>query len=315
MSWTKNFGEEDMASDRSLVAVNINEVVFKNPPDTLLVTLGAIIISFSPVFVRVASVGPTMAGFYRTLFGGIILAAIALARGERLWRGIQPLRLAAAAAFFFALGLTFWHRSIHAVGPGLSTILANFEVFFLAAMGWIFLKERIGLWMAVAMPLAIAGIGLLVGLDRLGADLDFRTGVIFGLLAAVAYASFVMVLRKLQTGAKAAAQLANFAVVSLCCSAIMGIEGWSQGESFAIMDTQSWLAMMAYGVLCQALGWSLISTGLPRMAASRAGLLLLLQPTGAFFWDILFFSRPTADLEFLGAGLALAAIYLGSTRP
>ncbi len=304
-----------MASGRSLVAVNMNEVVFKNPPDTLLVALGAVIISFSPVFVRVASVGPSMAGFYRTLFGGIILATIALARREQLWRGIQSLKLAVATAFFFALGLTFWHRSIHAVGPGLSTILANFEVFFLAAMGWIFLKERIGLRMAGAMPLAIAGIGLLVGIDRLGADLDFRTGVIFGLLAAVAYASFVMVLRKLQTGEKAAAQLANFAVVSLCCAAIMGFEGWAQGESFAIMDAQSWLAMMSYGVFCQALGWSLISTGLPCMTASRAGLLLLLQPTGAFFWDIFFFGRPTTGLEFLGAGLALAAIYLGSTRP
>jgi drug/metabolite transporter (DMT)-like permease len=49
------------------------------------------------------------------------------------------------------------------------------------------------------------------------------------------------------------------------------------------------------------------------MEASRAGLLLLLQPTGAFIWDILIFTRPTSGIEYFGAGLALTAIYLGNT--
>jgi len=42
---------------------------------------------------------------------------------------------------------------------------------------------------------------------------------------------------------------------------------------------------------------------------------LLLQPTLAFTWDVLFFHRPTDVTDVVGAGLALAAIYLGTTRP
>ena len=55
----------------------------------------------------------------------------------------------------------------------------------------------------------------------------------------------------------------------------------------------------------------LISKALPKLEASRAGLILLLQPTFAFVWDILFFSRASTWLEMLGALVALFAIYLG----
>ncbi len=302
-----------MPSNDRLVSDN-NDVAFGRISGTALVALGGLLISLSPVFVKVASVGPTMAGFYRTLVGGVILATIAAIRGEQLWRGTHALKLSAAAALFFALGLTFWHRSILAIGPGLSSILANLQVFFLAGMAMISLGEPISLRMGLAMPIAITGLVLLLGMDRIGADPDYRIGVIFGLAAALAYAFYLMVLRRLQAGKKAPAQLVNFTLISLICATMMGFEGWMQAETFAINDAQSWVSMIAYGVICQALAWCLVSAGLPRIAASRAGLLLLLSPIGSFLWDILFFRRPTTGLEFLGAGLTVAAIYVGSSK-
>ena len=46
------------------------------------VTLGAVLISFSAVFVKLARVDPTSISFYRVLFGSVFLAAI-LAVGKR----------------------------------------------------------------------------------------------------------------------------------------------------------------------------------------------------------------------------------------
>jgi drug/metabolite transporter (DMT)-like permease len=56
-----------------------------------------------------------------------------------------------------------------------------------------------------------------------------------------------------------------------------------------------------------------ISKRLPKIEASRAGLILLLQPTFAFVWDIVFFNRATTWLELSGALMALFAIYMGVT--
>jgi drug/metabolite transporter (DMT)-like permease len=294
-----------------LAALDARPVISRG---VMLVAVGGVLISFSPVFVGLASVGPTVAGFYRTLFGGLLLAGVAVTRGERLWRGRVAFQWSVAAALFFGLGLAFWHRSIQAIGPGLSTILANLQAFFLAAVGAVSLKERITWRVAVSLPVAIGGLALLVSLDKVGADADYRTGVALGLAAALAYALYILVLRVLQADRSPGAQLANVAVVSLVCAAMMGAEGVVQGESFVLPDAGSWVAMASYGVLCQALAWYLISTGLPRIAAARAGVLLLLQPTGAFLWDLLFFGRPTTGRELVGAAAALIGIYLGGAK-
>jgi drug/metabolite transporter (DMT)-like permease len=279
----------------------------------LPVMFGAAMISFSAVFVKLAHVGPTMAGFYRVLFGGALLAFMVAAQRKRLWAGPRPLLLAVAAGVFFALDLSFWHRSIHILGPGLSTILSNFQVFFLAGMGALVLGERLSVRLALGIPLAMAGLYLLVGLNFASLDGDYQRGVIFGLLTAICYGCYILTLRQLQTLAEAPGRTANLAIVSLVTALVMGLEGWVQGESFLIPDAQSWAALIAYGLAGQVLGWVIIARGLPRLTASLAGLVLLLQPTLAFVWDMLFFAKPVDLVQGLGAALALAGIYLGAT--
>ena len=59
--------------------------------------IGAVVISFSPVFVKVADVEPTAAGFYRCGIGGLFLLGIVIVRRQSLWAGAVPLALAFAA--------------------------------------------------------------------------------------------------------------------------------------------------------------------------------------------------------------------------
>lgn len=280
---------------------------------TLQLLAGASLISFSAVFVRLATVGPTMAGFYRTLFGGVFLLIVVVVRREPLWGGRGPLLMALTAAALFASDLSFWHRSILYIGPGLGTLMANFQVFFLAAFGVLVFKEKAGWRFLVSVPIAFTGLFMLVGSDWSALESDYRLGVYFGFVTALSYASYVLVLRKSQSGEQRLSASANLVVISLGVATIMGVEGYLQGESFRIPDALSWTSMLAYGILCHAMGWILISHGLVKVEASRAGLLLLLQPTLAFIWDGLFFARPTGIMDVSGALLALVAIYLGGT--
>ena len=280
----------------------------------ILLALGASMISFSGVWVKLAHVGPTAAGFYRTFFGGVILLALALKGKETFWRGWRPFLTAFLCALFFALDLTFWHRSIRYVGPGLATILANFQVFFLSAFGVVVLGERPGWRFALSVPLSLLGLLLIVGVNWDQLPTDYRTGVLLGLATAACYAANFLTLRKSQTWSESLTPQANLAIIALMTAVFMAAEGWGQGETFAIPDLQSWTVLVAYGLVSQVLGWIFIYRGLLRIETSRAGLILLLQPTLAFVWDILFFSRPTGLKDGVGAVLALGAIYLGTTR-
>ena len=71
--------------------------------------------------------------------------------------------------------------------------------------------------------------------------------------------------------------------------------------------------MLALGIMCQVVGWIVITRALRELRPSVAGLILLLQPTLAFVWDITFFQRVTTLLNLVGIVLTLGAIYLGST--
>ena len=52
---------------------------FNRLPAWLQLTCGAVLISFSGVYVKIAHVTPVVAGFYRMLFGGIALLILGLA--------------------------------------------------------------------------------------------------------------------------------------------------------------------------------------------------------------------------------------------
>jgi drug/metabolite transporter (DMT)-like permease len=280
----------------------------------LEVAAGAALISFSPVFVKLAHVGPVAAGVYRVLFGGLALVAVAAARGKSFWTGWGAASLVIACGVLFALDLIVWHTSIHYVGPGLSTILGNFQVFVLAGVGVALMGERPGWRLWVAIPLAVSGLFLLVGMRWSEVDRTYHLGVLFGLLTAVLYASYLLTLRYMQSGAGALHPTASVGALSLVTAAILAPTAVAAGESLVIPDGRTWAVLLGYGLLAHALGWAMISAGLPRVPASRAGLLLLLQPSLAFVWDIVLFDRPTTPVEAAGAIVTLGAIYLGSAQ-
>jgi drug/metabolite transporter (DMT)-like permease len=273
-------------------------------------------VSFTSVFVELANVGPTVSAFYRMFFGGIILLVISLIRGDRLWFGTKSLAIPFVCALLFSLDLFFWHRSISYVGPGVATILGNMQVFFVAVLAVLLLKETLSRRLLVAIPVAVLGLFLIVRTGWGQHEGEVKIGVLYGLITAFSYALYILFLRKSQSAERLNrySLFVNMAWISLMSALMLAITvAIEPGTTFGIPDVQSWGALLGLGIMGQVLGWVFISKGLPAVNASAAGLALLLQPALAFIWDILFFDRPTTGLEYLGAAIVIAAIYLGAT--
>ncbi len=277
--------------------------------------IGAIMISFSGVWVKVSHVPPAVSAFYRVLFGGLLLLAVAAVRREGFWQGGRHLGRGALCGLFFALDLALYHYAVHYVGPGLGTILPNFQVFILAAVGMAFFGERLRLLYVLSVPLALLGLILVVGVDWSTLGADDRLGIYCGLGAAACYAGFLLSIRALQGEQQGATFFSVLTMVSLLTAVFLALEVLRLGASFAIPDLQTWVALIALGFGSQFAGWLLITNALPLIRASLSGLILLLQPALAFIWDVLFFQRPTSLLNWAGVAIALMAIYLGAYRP
>lgn len=275
---------------------------------------GVVMISLSAVFVKLVTVSPTAAAFYRMFFGGLVLLVVVLWRRERLWFGWPALTGLTLAALFFALDLAFWHRSILYVGPGIATLLANFQVILLALAGVLLFGERAGWRFVLAMVCALGGLGLLVGGDWAKLSAGYKTGIALGLLTAVCYAAYILSLSRARTVTANMSPVASIAVLSLVCALLLAGFTGVQGESLVLPGWRDAGWLLVYGITAQVLGWALISKTLPHVPASKVGLILLLQPVCAFIWDSLFFARQFSTFEVTGGIITLIAIYLGTQR-
>lgn len=280
---------------------------------------GAALIGTNGLMVRFAETPPTISAFYRMLFGGLLLSLLVAARRD--WRPL-PGRvwlwtLLPAAAF--AADLWLWHRSILLVGPGLATLLANTQVFFMALSGAVLYRERIGPRFLGGLALAFFGLWLLLGGEWDSLPSEYRWGVWLGLATGVCYAAYNLGLKRTQHEAHrttgGAAPIAQvLALASLGCALLLGLAGAAEGVSFAIPGWRSlaWLLLLAG--LGHCLSWALISRAMPHLRVAVVGLLLLLQPVVAFLLDIALLDRLTTSREWLGLAFTLAGIFLAGLR-
>ncbi len=290
-----------------------------NAPE-LRVALGASLISFAAVFVEWIApfkLGPTAIGFWRMLLGGVLLGILSLLRSESFRNEPSALVFNVLAGLFFASDLFVWHRSILKVGTGIATLLANTQVFWVAAFSVLFLGERRGWRLWAAVLLGLAGIGALSGAFPHG-DLSpaRREGILCGMLTGVFYAGFVLSLRRAGQAGQPLTPGATTCVVSVVASLALGAAAGATGERLGIPGLHAFLLLLGLAFVGQFLGWPLISGSLAKVPASKGALLLLLQPLLAMVWGTCLVPQPHRldGIQIGGAAATLAAIYLGSLR-
>ncbi len=275
--------------------------------------IGSTCISFAPIFIKLADVSPDSAGFYRMLFAGMSLLIVMLLRREHLRMPRRPRFLLCLAGVFLAVDFMFWHRSIDLIGPGLSTLLANFQVFFTALFSWLLFKQKISRLFMLAVVMSLCGLLFITGVDWKSLEQGYQLGILLGLLTAVFYSGYILLIKTSMNDSSVSGVPAML-VVSIPSTLLLAVATPLNGATFVIPDSGSLFALIGVGVICTTIGWSLISSAIKEIQATVAGLILLLQPTLALVWDVLFFDRSTGGTEVFGILLILTAIYIGSYR-
>jgi spermidine synthase/drug/metabolite transporter (DMT)-like permease len=205
------------------------------------------------------------------------LAARALGGRSLRLRPRKQRMLAWVAGLFFAVDLVAWHQGIEEVGAGLATVLGNLQVVLVGLLAWAILRERPSNRSLAAIPVALFGVILISGVLEQGAyGRNPGLGVAFGILTAVSYAGFLLVLRegnrdlRRPAGPLFDATLAA-AVGCVLIGLALGNLDWTPG-----WPAQGYLILLALS--SQVVGWLLISITLPRLPAALTSVLLTFQP-------------------------------------
>jgi drug/metabolite transporter (DMT)-like permease len=274
---------------------------------------GAGCIAFSAILVRFADVSPATAAVFRCLYALPALGVLALWERRRFGpRAPGQRRLALIAGLFFGADLVFWHYAIADVGAGLATVLGNVQVVFVALLAWFFLRERLAPRVQMAIPVALGGVVLISGVIGSGAyGRNPARGAIFGILTALAYSLFLLVLRqgnrdiRRPAGPLFDATLAG-AVFSIVAGLVMGdldvVPRW---------PSAGWLVVLA--LTSQVLGWLLISVSLPRLPAALTSVVLTLQPVGSVLLGMILLEETPSALQLSGVGIILGAVLIATS--
>jgi len=275
---------------------------------------GAVLISFSPIFVSLVDINPTVSAFYRVFIGGIALTLYLLISKKRFDFNRTVWFFLFMASIFFAADLWFWHRSVIYVGPGLGTLLANMQVFIMMMAG-IFLYKQIPTKVQLfSVPFAVIGLSMIVGLDWKELKPNYQAGIIFGLLTAICYSSYLISMRQAQQSKTNIIPIREVASMSLMVSVILAFTVFFENESLIISGINDYLILLMYGIGSHAIGGIMIASALVRVTTTEVGIALLLQPTLSFIWEILFFNRSFTMIESVGVVIVLYSIFLSSNR-
>ena len=277
--------------------------------------LGALVIAFSAILVRLAEVSPSTAAFFRCAYALPALGVLAWLERRRF--GPRPPRdrlLAWVAGPLFAADLTFWHHAIDAVGAGLATVLGNTQVVLVGLLAWVVLGERPDGRSLGAIPVVFGGVVLISGVVGGGAYGDDPVlGVVFGVLTAVSYALFILILRQGNTDIRRPAgplfeATLSAAIFSAIGGVVVGDIDWVPG-----VEAQAWLVLLALS--SQVLGWLLISVSLPRLPAVLTSIVLMLQPVSTVFLGAVLLAEAPSAVQLLGVAVVIAGVAVATVGP
>jgi drug/metabolite transporter (DMT)-like permease len=168
-------------------------------------------------------------------------------------------------------------------------------------LAWVALGERPENRSLAAIPVVFAGVILISGVIGSGAyGDDPLLGVVFGVLTAITYALFILILRQGNADdRRPAGPLFDATLSGAVFSAIGGIAvgdiEWVPG-----LESQAWLVLLALS--SQVLGWLLISVSLPRLPAVLTSIVLMLLGSAAARSGDRHRGRGRGDAEAAGAG-------------
>ena len=278
---------------------------------SLSILSGAFLISFSPVFVNLVSIEPTVSGFYRMLFGSIALFIIYLIKNNE-----NPLRkniskFIVLGAIFFSLDLWFWHRSVIYVGPGLSTLLANFQILILPFLALIFFNQKTQRIQIFSIFLGLLGLFLITGQSWDIAGNNYKLGVLFGLLTAISYAGYIISIKRIDHNAAVNSDpIFNLLFISLISAGLLFLFSIIEQVPLEIKSSSELIWMICYGLFSHVLGWFFILNGLQKISAVTAGIILLTQPILSYVWDFIIFKKVILPIEYFGIVSVLLAMII-----
>jgi drug/metabolite transporter (DMT)-like permease len=192
-----------------------------------------------------------------------------------------------------------------------SSLLVNLSAIWVAILGWLILKERLGIKRAIGILFGIIGVFLIT------TNLDFKTlgqTAVFGdsavLLSGVIWAFFTVYNKKLVSNARNILQPITW-VLFVTLLPLTPFLAFSTSPPLQL-PVQAWLAIAYTAVFCWVIPYYLWSEGLKFISPVSSTLILLAEVIVSLAVSSIMLHDPLTLISGIGALFIIAAILFAS---
>lgn len=274
----------------------------KAPPAIAAMLAGNAALALGPWLVRLAEIAPAASAFWRLALALPFLFLVACLMGQPLPRQQRPWLILLFAGVFFAADLVAWHSGILLTRLANATIFGNMASFFFIAYGFIVVRRLPGRTQWIAMAMAAAGVGLLLGRSY---DLSpqYFVGDLLCVLGGLFYAAYLV-----------AVDHARGEVDSWPALAIATAAGTLPLLLFALATgpimPQHWTPLVLLALGSQIIGQGLMVYAIGHLSPVVVGIGLLTQPAIAAGIGRLVYGEALESLDIVGMVAIGAAVVL-----
>jgi drug/metabolite transporter (DMT)-like permease len=269
--------------------------------------------SFVASKVVLRELSPVSLVWLRFMVGVIILGAAVYTRKQLTLPGWKDLGYFALLGF---IGITFhqWLQSTGLVTSQATTtawIVATTPI-FIALLGWLFLKEKLG-WLRIAgIGLAALGVLLVVSkgsLSSLASGHFGSPGDILIMIGAPNWAVFSVLSRSGLKRYPAALMMFYVMALGWLFSSVLFFAGHGLNE-FNRLTLNGWLAVGFLGVICSGFAYISYYDALQVIPATQAGVFLHLEPLVTLVVAAIILGEPLLLVSLLGGAIILLGVWM-----
>ena len=276
----------------------------------LLLLLGVLGCSTSPVFVRFSTAPSMVLVIYRMAITAVLLAPAAWrCRKEFAVLPRKSLLLCGASGMMLGIHFATYFEAVKNTSIAASSVLCNMAALFVALMSVVLLRKKLsaGAWLSILLAF---GGAVVVSLTNGGGSQETALwGNLLALLSAVFIAGYTLIgsvcRRSVSTTVYTYLVYCTACVTVLVLTAVGGTPvlgyGW---ENLA--------AALGMAVFCTLMGHSMFSLVLKYLPAPLVSTVQLLDTVFAFGWGVVLFSEYPGPVAIAGGVMVVAGVALYS---
>ena len=273
----------------------------------LILSLGAMLIGFAPIFVKWSELSSSAILFWRMFLALPMLAILNYSLNKTFifsLKNKKTILYTAIASLAFTTDLILWHYSMAITSVSNATIIVNSAPVFVALLAYIIFKEVPAKGFGLSFLITYLGITGLIIFSN-----NYANGKIIGdllcVIAAVGYAIYLLIIAKL--GKETSLNLIFYTTLFCCLFSILPMM-LDSGLNVPASNFE-WLNLFLLAFICQFGGQFLITLAIGKISPSNGSIGLLMQPlTATVLAAFLFFEWLNLS-QIIFAVVTLVGIY------